>query len=221
MGINTFAGGTLDRVGERRADTEWVRARLEDPAARAVVVGRQGVLVGGDPPTATLLPPTLDDTPTLLGMQGDTPIFATGLHEIEHPPGTRVAGLRETSAALPTADAALLAYAMALTEWQRRSQFCGVCGAPNRQEEAGHLMVCTREGTHHHPRTDPVIIVLVTDGRERALLGRQAVWPPRRWSALAGFVEPGESLEEAVAREIDEEAGLQVSEVTYISSQPW
>jgi NAD+ diphosphatase len=221
MGINTFAGGTLDRVGERRADTEWVRARLEDPAARAVVVGRQGVLVGGDPPTAALLPPTLDETPTLLGMQGDTPVFAIGLDEIEHPPGTRVAGLRETSAALPPADAALLAYAMALTEWQRRSRFCGACGAPNRQEEAGHLMVCTREGTQHHPRTDPVIIVLVTDGADRALMGRQAIWPPKRWSCLAGFVEPGESLEEAVAREVLEEAGVQVSDVTYLSSQPW
>ena len=192
MAVNTFAGGTLDRAGEHRSDGEWVRARLADPAARAVVVGREGVLVAeGDKPTAALVSPTLDETPTLLGVQGDTPIFVIGLDEIEHPPGTRVAGLRETSASLPAADAALLAYATALTEWQRRSRFCGVCGAPNRQEDAGHLMVCTNEGTQHHPRTDPVIIVLVTDGADRALLGRQAIWPPKRWSALAGFVEPG------------------------------
>jgi NAD+ diphosphatase len=220
--VNTFAGGTLDRAGEHRADPDWIRARLEDPAARAVVVGREGVLVtDGERPIAALVSPTLDETPTLLGLKGGQPIFVTGLDEIEHPPGTRVAGLRETSAALPAEDAALLAYATALTEWQRRSRFCGVCGAPNRQEEAGHLMVCTREGTQHHPRTDPVIIVLVTDGEGRALLGRQAIWPPRRWSCLAGFVEPGESLEEAVAREVDEEAGLEVSDVTYVSSQPW
>src|SRR3712207_1082880 len=99
MGVNTFAGGTLDRVGEHRADDAWVHARLTDPAARAVVVGREGVLVAeGDRPTAALLSPTLDDTPTLLGLQGDTPIFVIGLDEIEHPSGTRVAGLRETSA---------------------------------------------------------------------------------------------------------------------------
>ncbi len=157
MGMNTFAGGTLDRVGERRSDDAWVQARLADPAARAVVTGREGVLVAeGDPPTAALLSPLLDDTPTLLGLQGDTPIFVIGLDEIEHPPGTRVAGLRETSAALPAADAALLAYATALTEWQRRSRFCGVCGAPNRQAEAGHLMVCTARGpsapSAHRPR---------------------------------------------------------------------
>ncbi len=82
-------------------------------------------------------------------------------------------------------------------------------------------MVCTAEGHQHHPRTDPVIIVLVTDGDDRALMGRQAIWPAKRWSCLAGFVEPGESLEEAVAREVDEEAGVAVSEVSYISSQPW
>ena len=223
MAVNTFAGGMLDRAGEHRADGAWIRARLADPTARAVVVGREGVLVAeGEQPVAALVSPMLDDTPTLLGLQGGTPIFVTGLDEIEHPPGTRIAGLREVSASLPAADAALLAYATALTEWQRRTRFCGVCGAPNRQAEAGHLMVCTRESRHqHHPRTDPVIIVLVTDGTGRALMGRQAVWPAKRWSCLAGFVEPGESLEEAVAREVDEEAGVRVSEVTYISSQPW
>jgi NAD+ diphosphatase len=222
MGVNTFAGGTLDRVGERRADGEWVRARLADPAARAVAVGRAGVLVTeGELPGPALLAPAADGMPTLLGMQRDTPLFAVDLATVEPPPGTRIAGLRETSSSLAASDAALLAYASALLEWQRRSRFCGLCGAPNRLEEAGHLMVCTVEGAQHHPRTDPVVIVLVTDGADRALLGRQAVWPPRRWSALAGFVEPGESLEEAVAREVDEEAGVGVSEVRYISSQPW
>src|SRR5918911_1246092 len=222
MAVNTFAGGTLDRVGERRADVEWVQARLADPAARAVAVGRDGVLVTeGDPPAAALLGAASDGTPTLLGMQGDMPLFAVDLAGVEPPPGTRIAGLRESSSSLPASDAALLAYATALLEWQRRSRFCGLCGAPNRLAEAGHLMVCTAEGTQHHPRTDPVIIVLVTDGSERALLGRQAIWPAKRWSCLAGFVEPGESLEEAVAREVDEEAGVEVSEVSYISSQPW
>jgi NAD+ diphosphatase len=175
----------------------------------------------GDRPSAALVAPAADATPTLLGIEDGAPLFAVDVDDVEPPPGTRVAGLRETSASLPAADAALLAYASALLEWQRRSRFCGVCGAPNRLEEAGHLLVCTRDGTQHHPRTDPVIIVLVTDGSDRALLGRQAIWPPKRWSCLAGFVEPGESLEEAVAREVDEEAGLRVSEVSYVSSQPW
>ena len=222
MGINTFAGGTLDRVGEHRADDDWVRAQLEDPAARAVAVGRPGVLVAdGERPSAALLPIVADGTPTLLGVDNGVPLFAVDIEGVEAPAGTRVAGLRETSAALPAADAALLAYASALMEWQRRSRFCGTCGAPNSLLEAGHLQRCTREGTQHHPRTDPVIIVLVTDGDDRVLMGRQAIWPAKRWSCLAGFVEPGESLEEAVAREVDEESGVAVSEVTYISSQPW
>ncbi len=222
MGVNTFAGGTLDRVGEHRSDADWVGARLADPAARAVAVGRAGVLVAeGERPSAALLPVVANGTPTLLGIDDGMPLFAVDIDSVEPPAGTRVAGLRETSASLPAADAALLAYASALMEWQRRSTFCGTCGAPNSLEEAGHLLRCTREGTQHHPRTDPVIIVLVTDGADRALMGRQAIWPAKRWSCLAGFVEPGESLEEAVAREVDEEAGVAVSKVTYVSSQPW
>jgi NAD+ diphosphatase len=222
MGVNTFAGGTLDRAGEHRKDEAWVRERLAEPASRAVAVGRAGVLVSdADQPSAALLPLPADGPTTLLGVQDGAALFAVDVDAVQPPPGTRVAGLREISAALPGADAALLAYASALLEWQRRTRFCGTCGAPNELREAGHLLSCTREGTAHHPRTDPVIIVLVTDGADRALLGRQAIWPAKRWSCLAGFVEPGESLEEAVAREVDEESGVAVADVTYLSSQPW
>jgi NAD+ diphosphatase len=179
------------------------------------------VLVHGETPQPALVPPPREGAATLLGLQDGRALFAADLEDVEPPEGTRVVGLREVSAALAAPDAALMAYAVALLEWQRRNRFCGTCGAPNELLEAGHLLQCTREGTTHHPRTDPVVIVLVTDGRDRALLGRQAVWPAGRWSALAGFVEPGESLEEAVAREVDEEAGVAVADVTYLSSQPW
>jgi NAD+ diphosphatase len=221
MEANTFAGGTLDRAGEHRTDEEWIKARLSEPDTRAVVAGRKGVLVHGDPPQPALVVPPKDAPPTLLGLQDGRALFAVDLEDVEPPEGTRVVGLREVSAALAAPDAALMAYAVALLEWQRRHRFCGTCGAPNELREAGHLLQCTREGTTHHPRTDPVVIVLVTDGHDRALLGRQAVWPAGRWSALAGFVEPGESLEEAVAREVEEESGVQVTDVRYISSQPW
>jgi NAD+ diphosphatase len=106
--------------------------------------------------------------------------------------------------------------------WRERHRYCGTCGAPTRPVSAGHVMACTREtcGTEFFPRIDPAIIVLVTDG-ERALLGRQASWPPGRYSTIAGFVEPGESLEDAVIREVREETSVEVVEVDYHSSQPW
>ena len=107
-----------------------------------------------------------------------------------------------------------------MINWHRRNRFCGVCGSATVVSEAGHLRTCPSCGAHHHPRTDPVAIVLVSDG-DRALLGRQARWPAGRYSALAGFVEPGESIEQAVAREVREESGIEVAQVRYHSSQPW
>ena len=113
-----------------------------------------------------------------------------------------------------------MAYAAALLNWHRRHRFCAACGALSEVGEAGLVRACPRCGTEHHPRTDPVVIMIVADG-DRLLLGRQAVWPPRRYSALAGFVEPGETLEEAVAREVMEESGVEIAEPEYVSSQPW
>ena len=121
---------------------------------------------------------------------------------------------------MPHAEGGLAAYLMALLDWHRRHRFCANCGASTRIAQAGHSRRCPRCGASHFPRTDPVVIMLVTDG-DRALLGRQATWPPGRYSALAGFVEPGESLEEAVAREVLEESGVEVRDVRYRSSQPW
>jgi NAD+ diphosphatase len=114
----------------------------------------------------------------------------------------------------------MIAHAVALLNWHRRHRFCSNCGARSESREAGHIRRCPACGTEHHPRTDPVVIMLVCDG-DRVVLGRQAHWPTGRYSALAGFVEPGESLEEAVAREVREECGARVTDVRYRSSQPW
>jgi NAD+ diphosphatase len=163
----------------------------------------------------------LDGMPTsvLLGRDATGPVFA-----VEGPPhagtGVREIALRAAAAQLPHADAGLAAYATALLNWHRRHPHCSVCGAATDVGEGGLVRHCPSCGAQHHPRTDPVVIMLVTDG-DRVLLGRQPSWPPGRYSALAGFVEPGESLEEAVAREVREEAGVELGQPQYIASQPW
>jgi len=130
--------------------------------------------------------------------------------------------LRGVGAMLGQGDGSLLAYARAIVTWSRRHRFCGSCGSPTRPEQGGHVRRCGDEtcGAEHFPRTDPAIIVLVTDG-DRCLLGRKDIWPEGVYSTLAGFVEPGESLSEAVAREVREESGIEVGSVRYRSSQPW
>ncbi len=136
--------------------------------------------------------------------------------------GLRFGDLRQFGARLARHEGALLALARAMAFWHSRHRFCGVCGAPTRSEEAGHVRRCTEAGcaTLHFPRTDPAVIMLVTDG-DRALLGRNKNFLPGMYSTLAGFVEPGESLEDAVAREVREETAIDVAAVHYHSSQPW
>jgi NAD+ diphosphatase len=121
---------------------------------------------------------------------------------------------------LPAEDAALAAYAASLLSWHRRHRFCANCGQPTDSGDGGHERTCAACGAHHFPRTDPVVIVRVTDG-ERLLLGRQARWPQGRYSVLAGYVEPGETLEDAVRREVLEESRVGVRDVAYVASQPW
>jgi NAD+ diphosphatase len=216
---NTFAGEALDRAGPQRRDEAWLAARLADPATRVVVAGESGVLVAGERPRLL----AVDELPgglelVLLGVDGD------GLAVFAADPGDAVAGewrgLRDLAAVLSQAEGGMVAHAVALLNWHRRHRFCANCGAASEAREAGHMRVCPACGAQHHPRTDPVVIMLVHDG-DRAVLGRQAHWPPGRYSALAGFVEPGESLEEAVAREVREETGAWVADVAYRSSQPW
>jgi len=210
---NTFTGAALDRAGDRRGDDEWVAAQLADPAARAVVAGTGGVHVAGG--RLALVPlAELGGEPLLLGLGEDGPVFAA-----EAANGSLM-GLREAAATLPRADGGLAAYAAALLNWHRRHRFCANCGHQTEVREAGHVRSCPNCGAEHHPRTDPVVIMLVLRGEE-VLLGRQPSWPPGRYSALAGFVEPGESLEEAVAREVREEARVEIGTPRYVSSQPW
>jgi NAD+ diphosphatase len=179
-----------------------------------VIVGRDGVRVS-DGRLALVPLEQVDGEPLLLGLDEHGPVFAA-----EAPTGAPLLGLRQAAASLPRADGGLAAYAAALLGWHRRHRFCANCGAPTELAEAGHIRLCPRCGVEHHPRTDPVVIMLVLRGDE-VLLGRQPSWPPGRFSALAGFVEPGESLEEAVAREVREEACVEVGPPRYVSSQPW
>jgi NAD+ diphosphatase len=201
-----------------------------------VVITRDGALVqgevgdrghddwapaGGELTAARLPAAGVPDDAPLLGLDAaGAPVFARfGWDGGELPDGVRALDLRAAAALLPGADAGLLAQAATLLAWHRDTAFCGRCGEPTEPREGGHMRVCAN-GHQHHPRTDPVVIMLVVDG-DRVLLGRQPSWPERRYSALAGFVEPGETLEAAVAREIREEARVEVGEVRYVASQPW
>jgi NAD+ diphosphatase len=231
---NFLAGPYLERRAEAREDAQWLAAARTDPATRYLVARDTAqLLVPGEPgaePHAALLEPSAplvqaapDDACTLLGwFRGARCVLIELPQAASAPPGLAFEELRPLTAVLPADEASLLACARALCVWHARGRFCGICGAPTRAVRAGHCLRCTREGCRHEyfPRLDPAIIVLVSDG-ERALLGRQASWPARRYSTLAGFVEPGESLEDAVRREVLEETGVSVSGMRYDSSQPW
>jgi NAD+ diphosphatase len=177
---------------------------------------------------ATALPGSAP--PVLLGLEAGTALFAVDADGVQREladdalgrAGAGLAGLRDAAARLSADAAGLVAYATGMLNWHRRHGFCANCGAPTEPAEAGYVRNCARCGAHHYPRTDPVVIMLVVDeADDRLVLGRQHGWPPGRYSALAGFVEPGEPLEAAVAREVAEEAGVTVSGVRYVSSQPW
>jgi NAD+ diphosphatase len=212
-----------DHVPESGAGSE----ALYDPRAWLSAPG--GALAAASLPLTDALALPGATAPVLLGLREDgAALFAvdgdatdrTALDEALAP--AALAGVRDAAARLPPQDAGLVAYATAMLNWHRRHRFCANCGAPTDPREAGHLRICPACGANHHPRTDPVVIMLVKDdGRERVLLGRQPTWPAGRYSALAGFVEPGESLEEAVLREVLEESGVHVAHPRYASSQPW
>jgi NAD+ diphosphatase len=230
---NFFAGPYIDRRAEAREAADWLEAALGDEQSFFIIGRGTAQLVRKEPrPTIEFVRGThsalrgLD--PRRLVLLGWFKGMRCVLAEVdphmpfEIPEGAAFEELRALAPGLPADEGGLLAYARALAIWRSRHQYCGVCGAPTVPDRAGHLIRCTREGCRHEffPRLDPAIIVLVTDG-ERALLGRQAGWAPGRYSTIAGFVEPGESLEDAVAREVMEETGVRVLASRYDSSQPW
>ena len=230
---NFFAGPYLERRAEAREDPDWIAAARADPGTRYLIgQGSAQLLHAGAEPQIAFLAngaPLVDAADAaqllLLGCFQGARCVLLDLPDgqaVETPPGTRFEELRPLAAVLAAEQAGLLAYARALAIWRARQRHCGVCGARTTATHAGHCLRCTNPQCAHEffPRLDPAIIVLVSDG-ERALLGRQASWPPRRYSTIAGFVEPGESLEDAVGREVAEETGVTVSAVRYHSSQPW
>lgn len=231
-GQNPFSGAWLDRRSESRGEPEWAAAAAAEPGTRYLLsIGtlhlvyrspHAGIafLDAADPLVRAADPGRL----VLLGWyQGTRCVLLDAMATPpDLPAGTGLEELRPLLTELPAAEAAVLACARALLVWRARHQHCGVCGAPTAPRQAGHCLRCTSSecGNEFFPRLDPAVIVLVSDG-DRALLGRQPTWPPGRYSALAGFVEAGESLEDAVAREVREETGVRADAVSYFASQPW
>lgn len=235
--LNTFAGNPLDRAGDRREDAAWLAEQLERPDGSCLAIWEGGVLVERGPDGARLawLRPDMardaaGDDWLFLGLWKDSPVFAVRLRGEADPTAGPLEGLgafidmRSAAAALPGVEAAMAGAAKSLFDWHSRNPFCSACGRQSRADCGGWKRRCPACSTDHFPRLDPVAIMLpVHEGGEEpvCLLGRQAIWPAKRMSALAGFIEPGESIEEACAREVAEEAGLTVTSVTYHSSQPW
>ena len=216
----------VDRVAHRRSDEEWLSKQWSSPDSRVLVVcsGSVPVKSARKGNTVELFWRTPAQAPQgeryLLGVAADgCARFAVSVEEL--PAGESTGDLRQLASTLPDSETALLVHAIALDNWHAAHRFCPRCGGPTAVAVAGAERRCTLDGSAHFPRTDPAVIVLVTDPAGRALLGRQSAWPEGRFSTLAGFVEPGESAEHAVAREIAEESGVIVTDIRYVGSQPW
>lgn len=224
---NPLAAVELDRAAERRLDSAWLISAW--PASTVLCIDFEGrALLHGE--RLLMLPPArfgpdLPADASFLGLHGDSPCFALPAQvgrEVGLPDGAVWSGLREAAARLSAFEAGLFAYAKALLLWQTRARHCGACGHPTLLARAGHSARCGNPvcRLETFPRLDAAIIVLV-EHEGRALLGRSPGWPAGRYSTLAGFVEPGESLEDAVRREVAEESGVRVGCCRYHSSQPW
>lgn len=229
---NMFVAQGLDRAHNRRKDPDWIARRMHNPGSLFLAVWQSRVLVAeGEAPGPVLLEwKQLEghaeaDSTFFLGEENDHSYFAVDVDEKAHGAFGHVGRFRDLRAVAPLLsrdDGALLAYAKTLAYWNQRNHFCGACGGRNEIREGGHCRACVNPqcGVVHFPRTDPAVIVLIRSG-EKCLLGRQHIWPERMYSVLAGFVEPGESAEGAVAREVFEEVGLRVKNIRYHSTQPW
>ncbi len=233
---NTFTGNPLDRASDRRVDPDWIAARFAEPGTLALPLwnGQPMVEDGGGRARLAYVGAHLarelasdDEHRLFLGLRDDgAPVFAFDLESPTDPSVSslqglgRFDGLRGLAARLPAPEVGVAATAKAVFEWRRRHGFCSKCGQRSEVADAGWKRRCPACAAEHFPRTDPVAIMLPVRGEE-CLLGRQAAWPAGMYSALAGFMEPGESIEEACARELREEAALNTLSVRYHSSQPW
>ncbi len=230
---NLFAGAYLDRRAEARLSDDWLAEARGDAGTLYIGMRHSAALVhagAGGATRVAFLSGTdarirASDDPermVLLGWYQEQRCVLVDLEPalaIEQA-GETFAELRPLASELPATEASLLAYARALNLWRANHRFCSRCGTANQATRAGHARLCPSCGFQSFPRLDPAVIVLVHDG-VRALLGRQASWPAGRYSTIAGFVEPGESLEDAVRREVYEETGVTTHGVAYHSSQPW
>ena len=233
---NHYADEVLDRVAQFRRDDAWVTAQYAAEQTMVIPVWRSRSLIeqGAEPrgvmmsiaETRALMETAT--TTVLLGVRNEVAHFAIDIspmeaHEVnELRADGEFVDLRSVGAVLDRTEASILAYAKGMLHWHSRHLFCGVCGSPTESQDAGHLRKCLNQNCSagHFPRTDPAVIMLVQKD-DRALLGRKAEWMPGMYSTLAGFVEPGESLEQAVAREVMEESGVEITNIRYHSSQPW
>ncbi len=224
--------GEVDRAVARRSDTEWLAQAWADPRTRVLAVdaGRALVRSGGGSDELVFVPSAQapDGVRFLLGIDAGGVVYfgvAGPLPRADsvQVPGSEVrsATLREVGPQLSDRDVGLMTHAVALGNWHAVHGHCPRCGAVTEPELAGHARRCVADGSEHFPRLDPAVIMLVTDPEDRCLLARNAMWPEKRVSILAGFVEPGESAEQAVAREVHEETGITVGDVHYVGSQPW
>jgi len=235
LGRLALARETVDRATERRADPAWLAAAWADPRTRVLVVRSGRALVGFAEGRADLVFISPAEAPPgvrfLLGVDPggvvyvgvDAPLDRVPMDGQRAPDGAgvRPSSLRQVGSLLGDRDAGLLTHAVALANWHETHTHCPICGTPTTVNPGGHSTTCPNDGTEHFPRTDPAVIMLVTDPADRCLLAHNKAWPEGRVSVLAGFVDPGESAEHAVIREVSEEAGIAVGRVTYLGSQPW
>ena len=232
LGRLALSRSAVDRATQRRADAEWIEAAWAAPSTRVVVVHASQALAttsDGQPELAFISAAEAPaGTRFFLGIDDEGVAYfgVSAAAEVEPwswspRPDAEPISLRLAGALLSDRDAGLLTHAVALANWHDTHTHCPKCGAATVPAPAGHITVCPVDGTEHFPRLDPAVIMLVTDPDDRCLLARNALWPKGRMSVLAGFVEPGESAEHAVVREVFEEAAIVVGQVRYLGSQPW
>jgi NAD+ diphosphatase len=224
--------GEVDRSTARRGEAAWIAAAWADPGTRVLVVEDGQALVRSGEGPAELVFVSPAEAPEgvrfLLGTDADGVVYFGVAAALPAPDGEQATGsgarpisLRQAGPLLSDRDAGLMTHAVALGNWHSVHTHCPRCGALTEPELAGHSRRCVVDASEHFPRLDPAVIMLVTDPDDRCLLARNAMWPERRVSILAGFVEPGESAEQAVAREVHEETGITIGDARYVGSQPW